>query len=186
MTEPNSNQYVISVMARDRVGIIADVTGAIKSLEGNLADMSQTVLRGYFTMILIVSFRKEVTTEDLTRALHNVQGDTPFAIGLRRVTGELPVESRIISENQYVLTAVGPDKIGLVAAVSELLRQKQINVEDLSTLVDKGTYTMMFLLDLPPGIDIPKLKHSLKVAMEDIGVKVELRHHALFRVTNEI
>jgi glycine cleavage system transcriptional repressor len=180
------NQYVISVMAQDRVGIIADVTGAVKSLRGNLADMSQTVLRRYFTMILIASFPAEVDAEALRRALKSVEGDTPFAVGLRNVTDPLPAEEQEISDNQYVLTAVGPDQIGLVAAVTELLRQKNISIEDLSTRVDEGTYTMMLLLDLPPNTDISKLKHSLKIAMEDIGIKVELRHHALFRKTNEI
>ena len=40
-------QFVISIMARDRVGIVADVATAIKNLEGNLGDLSQTVLSGY-------------------------------------------------------------------------------------------------------------------------------------------
>jgi glycine cleavage system transcriptional repressor len=180
------NQYVISIMARDRIGIIADVTGAIKSLRGNLADMSQTVLRRYFTMILIASFPRDIDSEALRRALEAVEGDTPFEIGIRRISESLPAEAQEISDNQYVLTAVGPDQIGLVAAVTELLRQKDISIEDLSTRVDEGTYTMMLLLDLPPNTDISRLKHSLQVAMEDIGIRVELRHHALFRATNEI
>jgi glycine cleavage system transcriptional repressor len=180
------NQYVISIMARDRVGIIADVTGVIKALRGNLADMSQTVLRRYFTMILIASFPDEVNADTLRNALKAAEGETPFEIGVRKVDSALPDEAQVISENQYVLTAVGPDQIGLVAAVAELLRQKEINIEDLSTRVDRGTYTMMLLLDLPPRTDITRLKQSLHVAMEDIGINVELRHHALFRKTNEI
>lgn len=173
-------------MARDRVGIIADVTSAIKKLRGNLADMSQTVLRGHFTMILIASFPKGVTPEKVRETLHAVEGETRFEIGVQTPRDGLPEEPVLLQDNQYVLTAVGPDKIGLVAAVTELLRQKKINIEDLSTRVDSGTYTMMLLLHLPLGTDVAKLKHSLQVAMGDIGVNVELRHHALFRTTNEI
>ena len=52
-----SKPYMISVMSHDRVGIIADVTGAIKSLHGNLEDLSQTVMKGYFTMLLLATFQ---------------------------------------------------------------------------------------------------------------------------------
>jgi glycine cleavage system transcriptional repressor len=179
-------QYVISVMAQDRVGIIADVTTVIKGLEGNLADMSQTVLRGYFTMILIASFPDRLGPEDIRAALRAAAGESSFEIGIATPAGELPGESPEVKERQYVLTAVGPDKIGLVAAVSGYLREKEINIADLSTTVDHGVYTMMMLVELPPGADVARLKHGLRVAMEDVALSVELRHHAIFRMTNEI
>lgn len=179
--------YVISVMARDRVGIVADVTTAIKLLHGNLADMSQTVLCGYFTMILIAEFPEDITPEILADALKAVEGETPFQIGIQRPLGDaVPAEVPENKDNQYVLTAVGPDKIGLVATVTEYLRQKSINIEDLSTCVDHGVYTMVLLLDLPTGTDVARLKHSLQIAMENIALNVELRHHAIFKTTNEI
>ena len=49
-------KFILSIMSQDRVGIVADVAGAIKALRGNLEDMTQTVLRGYFTMILLAEF----------------------------------------------------------------------------------------------------------------------------------
>ena len=45
-------QLVISVMSKDRPGIIADITGVILDLGGDLADLNQSVLGGYFSMIL--------------------------------------------------------------------------------------------------------------------------------------
>ena len=178
--------YVISVMARDRIGIIADVTTAIKGLDGNLADMSQTVLRGYFTMILIASFPDPVGAAAIRAALQAAAGESSFEIGIAVPEGELPGESPDAQERQYVLTAVGPDRIGLVAAVSGYLREKDINIADLSTTVDNGIYTMMLLVELPVGADVARLKRGLQVAMEDVALSVELRHHAIFRMTNEI
>ncbi|MBN2449188.1 MAG: hypothetical protein JXR77_02295 [Lentisphaeria bacterium] len=178
--------YVISVMARDRVGIIADVTMAIQGLQGNLADMSQTVLRGYFTMILIASFPDGVRPEDVRAALQTAAGTDHFEIGVAAPEQELPAETPTPRDNLYVLTAVGPDRIGLVAAVSGYLREKSINIADLSTRVESGTYTMMLLLELPPGTDVARLKRGLQVALEDVALSVEVRHHAIFRMTNEI
>lgn len=178
--------YVISIMAKDRVGIIADVTLAIQGLGGNLADMSQTVLQGYFTMILIGSFPDDVTPAKAREALREVEGGDPFEIGMVETDERPPPELPVPKDNLYVLTAVGPDKIGLVAEVTGYLREKNINVADLSTTVDHGTYTMMLLLELPEGTDVARLKRGLQVAMEDVALSTELRHHAIFRVTNEI
>jgi glycine cleavage system transcriptional repressor len=173
-------------MAHDRVGIIADVTAAVQGLGGNLADMSQTVLRGYFTMILIASFPETVTPADVRATLKAVEGASTFEVGVACPPGELPEESPVAKDNQYVLTAVGPDRIGLVAAVSGYLREKGINIADLSTTVDDGVYTMMMLVELPTGTEVVRLKRGLQVAMEEVALSVELRHHAIFRMTNEI
>ncbi len=180
--------YVISVMSQDRVGIIADVTHAIKKLHGNLEDMSQTVMRGYFTMILLARFPDGTSAESLHNALLQVKGLSNFHIGIQEFVGDdanpptTPSDERI-----YVLTASGPDNPGLVAAVSECLREKDINIVDMTTKVDTiGNYTMMFVVVLPEHSDIGKLKRSLQIALEPKKLTVGLRHQAIFRKTNEI
>lgn len=44
---------VISVLGRDSVGIIAKVSAECAACGVNILDISQTVLKGYFTMIMI-------------------------------------------------------------------------------------------------------------------------------------
>ena len=44
---------VISVIGRDSVGIIAKVSAECAACGVNILDISQTVLKGYFTMIMI-------------------------------------------------------------------------------------------------------------------------------------
>ncbi|NLC73581.1 MAG: ACT domain-containing protein [Ruminococcaceae bacterium] len=45
---------IVSVIGRDRVGIIAEVSALCASLKINVLDISQTVLSDYFTMIMLV------------------------------------------------------------------------------------------------------------------------------------
>ncbi|MDD4097766.1 MAG: hypothetical protein PHC30_03255 [Lentisphaeria bacterium] len=179
--------YIISVMSHDRVGIIADVTAAIKTLHGNLEDLSQTVLRGYFSMILLARFPDGTTEDQLRQALHAVKDLAAFEIGIEPFDeNRPPAPPANAADNTYVLTASGPDNIGLVAALAEYLRQKNINIVDLATRRENDDYIMMFLVSLPPALDVAKLQHSLKIAMEAIGLEVGLRHRALFRHANEI
>ncbi len=45
---------VVTVVGKDRVGIIADVCVALASYNVNILDISQTVMQGYFTMMMAV------------------------------------------------------------------------------------------------------------------------------------
>ena len=182
-----SKPYVISIMSHDRVGIIADVTGAIKQLHGNLEDMSQTVMKGYFTMLLLADFPGDVNEEQLKAALHAVKGLSSFEIGLLPYEPPKPSKQKpAANDDLYVVTASGPDRVGLVAELTEYLRLKEINIIDLATRCEQSTYTMMLLVKLPEGTDVAKLKKGLRIAMETVGLSVEIRHQAIFSKTNEI
>ena len=45
---------VVTVVGKDRVGIIADVCVALASYNVNILDISQTVMQDYFTMMMVV------------------------------------------------------------------------------------------------------------------------------------
>ena len=43
---------IVTVVGRDRVGIIANVCTALANFNVNVLDISQTVMQGYFTMMM--------------------------------------------------------------------------------------------------------------------------------------
>ena len=45
---------IVTVVGKDRVGIIADVCVELASYNINVLDISQTVMQGYFTMMMAV------------------------------------------------------------------------------------------------------------------------------------
>ena len=45
---------IVTVIGRDRVGIIADVCAILAERDVNVLDISQTILQEYFTMIMLV------------------------------------------------------------------------------------------------------------------------------------
>jgi ACT domain-containing protein len=54
MSEPNHTTAVITVVGQDRVGIIARVATELATLSVNILDISQTILKDVFTMIMLV------------------------------------------------------------------------------------------------------------------------------------
>jgi len=49
-----SNRAIITVLGRDQVGIIAWVSGRLAESSVNILDISQTIVSGFFTMIMVV------------------------------------------------------------------------------------------------------------------------------------
>ncbi len=52
------NNVIVTVVGKDRVGIMAEVTTATANLGGNIVDISQKVIAGYFNLIMIVDSAK--------------------------------------------------------------------------------------------------------------------------------
>ena len=49
---------IVSVVGTDKVGIIAKVTARLAEYGVNVLDISQTILQGYFTMVMMVDCSK--------------------------------------------------------------------------------------------------------------------------------
>ena len=45
---------IVTVVGKDRIGIIASVCGLLSHYQVNILDISQTVMQGYFTMMMVV------------------------------------------------------------------------------------------------------------------------------------
>lgn len=62
----------VTVIGHDKVGIIAKVAGILAASQVNILDISQTVLQGYFTMIMIVDFSG--SPDDITKIRQKLEG----------------------------------------------------------------------------------------------------------------
>lgn len=181
-------QFVISITSRDRVGIVYEISKAISELNGNIADVRQSVLCGYFTMILLASFPSKVTERSIERKLAEVDAhsETAIQVMVKKVdNGALPAAAAE-SENVYVLTASGKDKIGFVATVSSFCVRHQINILDLSTTVSDGAYVMILMVDLSQCQSISAVRQDLQAFAQQSALTVVLQHYDIFKAVNEI
>jgi len=54
---------IITVVGRDRVGIIAEVCTFLSERQVNILDISQTIVQGYFNMLMIVDLGEEAAAQ---------------------------------------------------------------------------------------------------------------------------
>ena len=76
---------IVTVVGKDRVGIIAGVCVQLASYNVNVLDISQTVMQGYFTMMMVVEVSAcNVPLAELARALDEKGREMGMSIRLQR------------------------------------------------------------------------------------------------------
>ena len=67
---------IVTVVGKDRVGIIANVCNLLAKYQVNVLDISQTVLQGYFTMMKEEGIKQaldiHIQREDIFNAMHRI------------------------------------------------------------------------------------------------------------------
>ncbi|NJP37278.1 ACT domain-containing protein [Alkalicoccus luteus] len=79
-----SNRAVISVVGKDQVGIIADVTAVLKEHQINVLDISQTILQDFFTMMMLVDLSRTASMQEIEAALEQTAANLGLTIHIQR------------------------------------------------------------------------------------------------------
>lgn len=66
---------VLTVIGKDKVGIIAGVSTKLSELSINIIDVSQTIMDEYFTMMMMLELPKETINFDEVRSALNELGE---------------------------------------------------------------------------------------------------------------
>ncbi len=180
-----ANRYVLNVMAEDRPGIVSAVSGAVADLGGNIESVSQTVLKGYFTLIMIVNMPPGVSGEHLERAVAATGGERAFMVLVRPVAPSPPSAAPKGSES-FVITVIGEDQPGTVFRVSSYLAEKGVNITDLYGDRQQNRFVLVSQVQVPPQWDIAMLQADLEHLGEQLGFTVRMQHENVFVATNEL
>lgn len=181
-----SRQYAISVMSQDRPGIIADITGVIYEFGGDLADLNQSVLKGYFTMILIARFGRDVTASALAAGFRAISSKSPLDATIKEIEVDWDHGDGKLPEETYIVTAKGNNRKGLVKLLGDFFFVRNINVLDLVTATDDKIYTMIFQVDLGHILSLKTLREDLGRLGEDEELDLVLQHNDIYMATNEV
>ncbi|MGA2876822.1 MAG: formyltetrahydrofolate deformylase [Nitrososphaerales archaeon] len=91
MPERNRTVVELSVVGKDRKGVVASFTNLLFKNGGNIESVNQNVVRGLFGMQLEASFRKDFDQELLTKEFRNLGNDLAMDVGIHyQETGRKP------------------------------------------------------------------------------------------------
>ena len=76
---------IVTVVGKDRVGIIASVCTKLAEYNINVLDISQTVLQGYFTMSMVTDVSEaKLPLADLVEAMEVAGNEMGMSIRIQR------------------------------------------------------------------------------------------------------
>lgn len=164
--------YAITAIGRDRPGIVAGLTEALRDLGCNLEDVSSTILRGHFTMMFVVDAPAEV--EQIQRALDEAAEPLGVSVTVRDVEEGTPDRP----EATHTLTVYGADHPGIVAGIARLLAERGANITNLSCRIvgdQAPVYAMVAEVALPEGDDGTDLTGAIEDRARELEVDATVR-----------
>ncbi|MGI8406924.1 MAG: glycine cleavage system protein R [Actinomycetota bacterium] len=166
-----STLYAVTVIGGDRPGIVAGVAHALYDCGCNLEDVSSTILRGHFTMTLIV--RGESSAAELEERLTEATGEMGLIVAVR----EVEEENVEVVPPTHMLSVYGADKPGIVLRVTDALARAGANITDLNSRVigdaDQPVYALMLEVAWPGAPD--GLQETLVPLVDELGVELSVR-----------
>ena len=176
--QPEILHYAVSVVGKDRPGIVAGITEGLFHLGCNIADSSCTMLAGEFAMILIVSLKSPFSKARLIEVLKPVCDRMGMSLGVRSLN---PDEvARQEPEGEICMISVyGADHPGIVYRVARELAGLNVNITDLNTKLigtsEEPVYVMMLEAALPEGQTAEGVERLLAKLKKELNVEIGVR-----------
>ncbi len=177
--------FVLTVMSDDHPGIVAAVSDAIETLGGNIDSCSQTVLGGYFTLIMIVSVPEPIDPERLARGVRGTEsrgGDYQVLVCPARAVDSAVQEPT----ERFVVSAFGEDQPGIVRRFSQYLAGKDVNIVDLYGDRNGSQFVLIGQVEVPARWDVGMMQADLEQIGQELGFTVKLQHENVFVATNHL
>ena len=169
--------YVLTITAANRIGILAAVSNAIAELGGDIRELRVSVMGRFFTIILSVEFPEHREPGVIADHLKDIGRPYGLEIMLKEIEQvDLPPQPREETEIYY-LTLSGSNQKGLMRRIASRLAQDGIDILDLFAVRDRDTATFKMLLELavPVATDRNALQSSWESLHDSGEIAAELQ-----------
>ena len=185
------NKKLISVLGSDQPGILAAVAKVVQQRQGNIENLSQTLLENVFGALLLVSMPENETAAHLQQAIQDASGKLDLYITVH------PWDERVCEWQQhkpevqpYIISCIGPDRQGLVAEVADQLFKHGVNITNMQAIFKGGKNPMdnlmVFEIDVPRATVMDDLRLALAEIAQRLDLEISVQHRKIFESISNI
>jgi glycine cleavage system transcriptional repressor len=183
LIETNMHTYIVTVTAADRVGIVFSVAGTLRDQKGNILELSQTVMRGYFTIILSVEFAEPKDARKLAALI--AERGKRFDLTVAVIEQKESSEPQVPGGERFILTVLGNDHPGNIHGIAGCLAAHGVNIVDLHARTEGGRFSLVMEAFLPPDLSPATVRAELERFGRDLGLEAYVQHENIFLATSE-
>ena len=86
-----------------------------------------------------------------------------------------------------VITVIGHDNVGIIARVSALLSESNVNILDITQTIMQDIFTMVMITDVSDAnIKFTDLVDKLEALGKEMGVEIRCQHEDIFNSMHKI
>jgi len=89
--------------------------------------------------------------------------------------------------SRVVITVLGRDRVGIIAGITQILAEYNVNIVDISQTILQGIFTMVMIADASGcTVNLRTLKEDLAGRGNSLGVQVMVQHEDVFQYMHRI
>lgn len=168
-------QLVISAVGPDRPGLVGELTGHLHGAGGNILDSRMVNLRGEFALMILIEI-----AEGAAKALAKDLPALGQKIGLNLFVTPQIAAPKHVEGLSYRLKTYSMDQPGIVARLTNLLRQHGVNIEDLvahqesAAFAGSPLFVTQMRLTIPKNVAVRNLRAELETLCNELNCDVDL------------
>lgn len=86
-----------------------------------------------------------------------------------------------------VITVIGKDKVGIIAGVSNILADSNVNILDITQTIMQDVFTMIMLVEISHcNSPFHELSDKLEKKGIDMGLRIQIQHEDIFNSMHRI
>ncbi|MGN0183435.1 MAG: ACT domain-containing protein [Candidatus Ornithomonoglobus sp.] len=86
-----------------------------------------------------------------------------------------------------IVTVVGKDKKGIIAKVSNVLFENDINIADISQTIMQDMFTMIMMVEFDEtGVSVTEIEKALKATEKEMGLSIHVQREEIFSSMHRI
>jgi predicted amino acid-binding ACT domain protein len=185
-------RFILTVVGKDHPGIVAGIAGELYKYECNIQELNQTILSDEFAMILLLKPTKQIDINALDKSLKKRCQELDVTCALRLATPAYATEQKTpVTKDRVIITVIGTDRIGIVASVTKVLADMNINIVELSTapsyvIHDVSQYTMIARVEVDESVNMPALRSALEECAKSLSVDINIQNQEIFDAMHKI
>ena len=156
-------EYIITMTAANRVGVLSSVTKAMSELGADLREASQTVVRGYFTMIFSAEFPDNLQASVITDHLQDAGRPFGIEVNVKDPAGEKQGEQPAKGAKLYALRLGGDNQPGVLRQLSSAISMRRIDIAGMHAIrARQGRgFEMVMKIAVPNDFDLDRFLADL-------------------------
>ena len=171
--------FSLSVVGKDRPGIVAAVSRVLYELGCNIEDSTCTILSGQFAMILVIAHAKFSSAAEIDPFFDPVRKSMDLTVSLHALKDEEVSREKGFEGRPHIISVYGADRPGIVYSVARELARLHVNVTDLNTQVvgakDRPVYMMVLEVDIPESVDMKDLEREFDKIRKELSISISVR-----------